>query len=114
MLAPRSSNDPNADVERLAGRGGQTVAHRVLVGVEEATAGVADDDDLVGPEQLLADDEERMTSSVTSPPAFRMTWASPVRSPRAASTSSRASMQATTARPRNGVAVRTDRSNDSA
>ena len=55
---------------------------------------------------------ERMTSSVASPPAFRMTWASPVRSPRAASTSTRASMQAMIARPRSGAAVSADRSND--
>ena len=45
---------------------------------------------------------ERMTSSVARPPALRMMWASPVRRPSASSTSSRASMQATMARPRTG------------
>ena len=57
MLASRSSNDPKPHVERLAGRGGQPIAQGVLVGVEESASGMADDDDLVGPEQLLADDQ---------------------------------------------------------
>ena len=38
-----------------------------------------------------------MTSSVTTPPAFRRTWASPWSSPSAANMSSRASMHVTIA-----------------
>ena len=40
---------------------------------------------------------ERISSSVTTPPALRMTCASPSARPRIRYTSSRASMQATTA-----------------
>ena len=40
---------------------------------------------------------ERISSSVTTPPALRITWASPSDSPSAPYTFSRASMQATTA-----------------
>ena len=42
-------------------------------------------------------DRERIVSSVTRPPALRMTCASPGASPSAAKTSTRESMQATTA-----------------
>jgi len=49
---------------------------------------------------------ERMTSSVTTPPALRMTWASPFCRPSTAVTSSRASMQATTASPLAGGPAR--------
>ena len=42
---------------------------------------------------------ERISSSVTTPPALRMTWASPSASPRMPYTLSRASMHATTATP---------------
>ena len=45
---------------------------------------------------------ERMASSVTTPPALRMTCASPSLRPSALCVSMRASMQATTARPRPG------------
>ena len=41
---------------------------------------------------------ERISSSVTTPPALRMTWASPSLRPRIRYTSRRASMHATTAR----------------
>ncbi len=40
---------------------------------------------------------ERMASSVITPPALRMTWASPSSSPSARAGSRRASMHATTA-----------------
>ena len=46
----------------------------------------------------------RRTSSVTRPPALRITWASPRSRPSAANTSMRASMQVTTARCRLGSA----------
>ena len=49
---------------------------------------------------LMASD--RISSSVTTPPAFRITWASPSFSPRMPYTFSRASMQATTATPADG------------
>ena len=47
------------------------------------------------------------------PPAFRMMWASPTRSPSASSTSIRASMHVRIARPVSGAAVSADRSNAS-
>jgi hypothetical protein len=46
---------------------------------------------------------DRITSSVTAPPALRITCASPGRSPSAANTSMHASMQVTMATPRVGV-----------
>ena len=56
---------------------------------------------------------ERMTSSVTRPPALRMMCASPVRRPSVSSTSRRASMHAMMASLDSGAAVSADRSNDS-
>ena len=56
---------------------------------------------------------ERMTSSVTRPPALRMMWASPVRKPSASSTSRRASMHATIASPRERSGRQRGRSNAS-
>ena len=57
---------------------------------------------------------ERMTSSVTRPPALRMMCASPVRRPSASSTSRRASMQATMASLDSGARSSAERSNASA
>ena len=56
-LASRSSNDPNAMSSASPGLGGHAVTQGVLVRAEEAAPGVTDDDDLVRPEQLLADDQ---------------------------------------------------------
>src|SRR3954463_1924653 len=57
---------------------------------------------------------ERISSSVTTPPALRMTCASPTSRPRMAWTSSRASMQATTATPLAGGSGRSPLSKPSA
>ena len=69
----------------------------------------------VGPEQLLADDE-RPDDVVGGEPAGVADDVGVARSAVrvTASTSSRASMQATMARPRSGAAVSDERSNDSA
>ena len=48
---------PEAHVNGLARRSSQPLAQGVLVGVEESASGMADDDDPVGAEQLLADDQ---------------------------------------------------------
>ena len=63
---------PERHVERRPVRCREVLAHLHLVGSLEAAAGVTDHDDLVGPEALLADDQERIASSVASPPALRM------------------------------------------
>jgi hypothetical protein len=57
---------------------------------------------------------ERISSSVTTPPALRITCASPSPSPRIAWTSSRASMQATTASLRDGGSGRSPAVKDAA
>ena len=44
-------------LKRLARRGGQAVTQRIAVCAEKAAAGVADDEDLFRPKQLLADDQ---------------------------------------------------------
>ena len=57
-------NAPELDREAPAGPRGEAAAEVVLVGAEEAAAGVGDDEDLVGTQQLLADESERIASSV--------------------------------------------------
>jgi len=80
---------------------------------EHAAVGVVDEDDLRRAEQPLADREAtRISSSVTTPPALRITCESPSFRPRIAYTLSRASMHATTAVPwpaAVGSGPRTDR-----
>ena len=57
---------------------------------------------------------ERIASSVTAPPALRITWASPSLRPRRPAGSSRASMQATMATPLAGGMGRSPLSNEAA
>jgi hypothetical protein len=59
-------------------------------------------------------DSERISSSVMTPPALRMTWASPSSSPRMRDGIRRASMHATTAIFLAGGSGRSPLSNDSA
>ena len=90
---------------------GDPVAQLLLVDAQQPTAGVLDQDDLLGtqrPPRLMMSD--RTTSSVTSPPALRRMCASPVRRPSASLTSSRASMQATTTSLDDGAADSAERS----
>ena len=101
-LASRSSNDPNGDVEGVPGLGGHAVAQASSSAPRRPHAGVADDDDLVGPEQLLADDQ-RTDDVVRGEAAGVADDVGVARSsPSARRTSSRASMQVTMARPRTG------------
>ncbi len=54
------------------------------------------------PSSQLLINSERIASSVTLPPALRITWASPISSPRNRAGSRRASMQVRTAKGRAG------------
>jgi hypothetical protein len=57
-------------------------AELVVLGAEHPAVGVVDQDDLLRAEQALGDGEGTDRGSVTTPPAFRITCASPSQRPR--------------------------------
>ena len=99
MTAPRTRSRCGSAL-RVAQRAHRLADARLHVGVRRvrAAAGVLRHQHLPRPEaRVWESPSERITSSVTTPPALRMTWASPAARPRTASGSIRASMHVTTA-----------------